>query len=225
MPYQTGIEIECHCSDPWKLDTDLRKIDGIIENNSDSKEIRFRVAAGINGMIALEAALGLITKICMLNPGSGIHYHIDCRESFYDVRDYTYKISREDNWILKALDSWNYQGKYNSRSMGERKTHWVRICPTYETLEFRIGEMTFNYAVILKRIISAQAIVRGIKKLSVTSPKRTKSNLEKKQQIRKIKKLRYRMRGVSKVRMPKEASQTVQRLLAGLSDIEIQYGQ
>lgn len=216
LPYETGIEIECHCIDPWELDKQLRKIDGILEASSESDEVRIRLTTGIRGMRALEQALVIITERCQLNPGSGIHYHIDCRGCFGNILEFSMvKIRRDDNWILKALDSWNYKGNYNSRSIGECKSHWVRLCKTYLTLEFRIGEMTFDYTLILQRIKSAQNIVHKIKELSLmspkgASPKRTKSDRNTAlQQTRKMKKLRYRLhhkfglRNNKKMQLPK----------------------
>jgi hypothetical protein len=71
----------------------------------------------------------------------------------------------EEEWILGELDKWKYDGTYNSRGIsvgGYCTGGWLRHNPL-GTLEFRVGNMTFDYEVILGRILSATRIVKKIK--------------------------------------------------------------
>ena len=61
-------------------------------------------------------------------------------------------------WMLAEIDEWNYKGKYNKRNFEFNKSSWIRAHGIYSTLEYRIGEMTFDYKLIVKRIIHCQSI-------------------------------------------------------------------
>jgi hypothetical protein len=76
-------------------------------------------------------------------------------------------IAKNSNWVLKELGSWNYSGNFNRKKMGFSKSfnryNWVQWRSSYKTLEFRTGEMSFGYSLIVKRISHAQRISYKLK--------------------------------------------------------------
>lgn len=176
IPYSTGIEIECHMKHGMELSECIsfdRKVygAGFIFTGFDMYEKRFRLHSGVQGLIELYHMTEIAKEYFLLNSKSGIHYHIDMT----DVYDYlptecdymTGKLPSIDimfPWLLKELDEWGYTGNFNRRGIGVSKQWWVRPCEYLKTLEFRIGEMTFDYEVLVKRILHCQSIVKRIKK-------------------------------------------------------------
>lgn len=164
LPYDTGIEIEC----AW-LKTDFEYhfqqpecvIKDLISHQHDGSEKRFRIPPGIKGMICLYRITEWLKEHCGLNERSGIHYHIDMGNTFYH---YQYIKNEDHEWMLKSLDKWGYKGHYNSRRVSDTKKGWIAIRTGKNSLEFRIGEMTFDYELLIKRILNCQNIVRKIKK-------------------------------------------------------------
>ena len=83
LPYSTGVEIECTSKDNISLSAarlGFNNIPNIIEVDIDYREQRFRIPKGISGAICLYEICEKLKLMCMLNMGSGIHYHIDCRD-------------------------------------------------------------------------------------------------------------------------------------------------
>jgi hypothetical protein len=162
LPYSTGFEIECSKANTFK-DKYFNLIPDIMSIDCDGGEQRYRIPNGINGLLCLYNICNQLKLHSMLNMGSGIHYHIDCRGTFSKLVEHigenpTYKES-----ILKKLDTWNYMGTYNPRDISDGRK-WVRMNSRYCTFEFRIGEMSFDYQVLVKRIIHANDIIRDLKR-------------------------------------------------------------
>lgn len=164
LPYDTGIEIECNSpANKLVFERECRKISNI-KNIEFTDEFKCRIPSGIKGLICLWEVCELLKKHCTLNPQSGIHYHVD----FTDIKNwyaFKYNILTDSNsyiWILNSLKSWNYKGRYNEWIVSNSKTA-VRLHSGYNTIEFRIGEMTFDYPLIIKRIIHCQNISKKIK--------------------------------------------------------------
>lgn len=161
LPFSTGFEIECDKSDKFDV-KNFEDIVDIMDVNCDSHEQRFRIPKGIKGLNCLYKISQQLKINSLLNPNSGIHYHVDFTKYFHLLNDEVIKDNKE--WILNELDSWNYKGNYNSRNI-TKLFSWVRIQPTFKTLEFRIGEMTFDYSLLFKRITHCNAIVKKLSKL------------------------------------------------------------
>lgn len=163
IPYSTGFEIECHYGQSYN-EQSFRAIPDIMEVQNADYEQRYRIPTGIRGMICLYHISQQLKVNSELNLGSGIHYHIDCTE-IWDGNLYD-KTSLADNadWILEELDEWGYKGTYNKRGTNPGKGNWVRA-NGLKTLEFRIGEMTFDYPLLLKRITHCNSIVYRFKKI------------------------------------------------------------
>lgn len=165
LPYSIGIEIECKLVQPRIYNNKMGEIKNLLSYDFDGSEIKFRIPSGIEGMVCLYEALEVIKTTCELNEGSGIHYHVDCTdiEDVYWTRLQTVNKPMVD-WMLLALDSWNYKGTFNARAVTwDNKHAWVNFREHFKTIEFRIGEMSFDYMLIIKRIIHLCNIVRKYK--------------------------------------------------------------
>lgn len=204
LPYSTGIEVEATFSEEttnkWNRGESslggkiinleaveqeaLRNIPYLMTCDFDQNEQRFRIPAGIKGLICLEHISNWMKEHMELNMASGIHYHIDFSEmDFFNIADSSERftkvegIAANSQWMLKPLKSWNYTGSFNSWTVSYMKTA-VKFHTDYKTVEFRIGEMTFDYSLMIKRILNLQNICRKFKtdykKGSLKSPKRTK---------------------------------------------------
>lgn len=166
LRYSTGIEIEASQLDKNnrnKLEKELKKLNLIsFQLSGCEEESRFRIPAGIQGMITLYHLSEILKRYYGLNLQSGIHYHIDLN-SFIQEKSRQFIIQNfleSEKEILKELDQWNYNGSYNSPKVKcFSKNSWVNVLGRHNTAEFRIGEMTFDYEILIKRIIHAQSIV------------------------------------------------------------------
>lgn len=175
LPSDTGIEVECSWKDEVieKADYSERNIVCNIpylkEHSHDTYEKRFRIPPGIEGMICLYYISEWLKENCMFNEESGNHYHVDTGK-FYS---HQYSIPYEEHkWILLSLDKWGYKGKYNSRGVSGSKSTWLTERQTKNTFEFRLGEMTFDYELLIKRIVNCQNIVMKLRhKYELNQPK------------------------------------------------------
>jgi hypothetical protein len=157
LPYTTGFEIECSQNKTFKIEH-FKAIPDIVEVNVDSWEQRFQIPAGIKGLICLWNICEQLKLNSLLNEDSGIHIHVDMT-GFSVPAD-----TRRFRWMLDELDSWNYKGSYNNRNISISKGNWVRVNTSFKTIEFRICEMTFDYNVLIKRIIHVNSIVKRLKR-------------------------------------------------------------
>lgn len=149
LPYSIGFEIECGDINIHSYPDEFRKIPFIMEVICDSYEKRFRIPPGINGIVCLYF-ISLNAKIYLtLNKDSGIHYHCDFSDVYDELqyRDMNKHHELHDE-ILRQLDSWEYKGNYNLRQYGG----WFRR-NALGTIEYRVGEMSFEYTLWIKRIL------------------------------------------------------------------------
>lgn len=153
LPYSVGIEIECHRGPDYNIKF-FEDIPNIMDVVVDGGEQRYRIPKGIDGMVCLYR-LCILLKEYSLMTDSGHHYHIDLEE--INGINNTF-LEKHSSWILKELEKWKYSGTYNKKRIGG----WIRRSH-FPTLEFRIGNMTFEYDVIIKRLIHASDIVRRLK--------------------------------------------------------------
>lgn len=169
LPYSTGIEIECTMKNGFNEES-FRDIEGLLSCDVNKySEQRFRIDNGINGLKALRIISDNMIKEGLLNEDSGIHYHIDCTDA-YDTFTHENVESNKD-WMLEELDTWNYKGSYNKRDVSfTMSANWIRFQPSFKTMEFRLGEMTFSYPLLFKRIVHANSIVKRYKANTFISP-------------------------------------------------------
>lgn len=161
LPYSTGIEIECEQSAKFNVE-EFINIPNIMDVNIDKFEQRFRIPPGIKGLVCLYQISNTLSKNSLLNLDSGNHYHIDFTDSYELLSEEG--INDNEEWILRELDSWEYKGTYNRRACKFNTNHnWVRFQEGFKTMEIRIGEMTFDYGLLFKRITHANHIARKLK--------------------------------------------------------------
>lgn len=162
LPYSTGFEIECDRAKNFNEENFI-KIPDILDVTCDYSEQRFRIPSGLKGFKCLFNIMETLKTNSIPNQDAGYHYHID----FTDVYDKLTKefIDSQSSYILKELDKWNYIGTYNRKEVNFNALGgvWVRFQSMFKTMEIRIGEMSFDYVVIINRILHCQEIARNIK--------------------------------------------------------------
>lgn len=193
MPREVGIEIECdiNYSYPEIYDANsharmFRRIPGLLAIDNDGGEQRYRISSGIEGMKALYEICKLLKLYSKINNGSGIHYHIDFRDRYRLLSDQLDKLGDHGcrlyslQWMIDRVKHWRYKGSYNPMYVSTAKKG-IRLHSGNSTIEFRTGEMTFDYEVMIKRIISAQSVVKTLvfkvdsNSLSLKSPQASRS--------------------------------------------------
>jgi hypothetical protein len=169
LPYSVGIEWEAHLAHRWTpaaVAEYLQTATGgaLLAVEIDYQEQRIRLPAGLPGLLALWAVTEALPVCMRLNPGSGIHYHVDATDvpTLWRRDQLHIVIAANNAWVLTALESWNYTGNYNHWECSTAKTA-VRFHQPLQTLEFRVGAMTFAYTELLQRCKHACAITRKIK--------------------------------------------------------------
>lgn len=162
LPYSTGFEIECSKSKTFDIN-EFKNIPDIMDVNISGAEQRFRIPNGLKGLQCLYNISCKLKKNSLLNLGSGIHYHIDFTDKFEDYNQINSLINNFHPYILQELASWGYKGKYNNKDVSIGGHTWVRFNTEFKTFEFRIGEMTFDYNLLLERIIHCNKIIKYIK--------------------------------------------------------------
>lgn len=198
LPYSTGFEIECGNKNMGR-DFKFTTSNLIDDCYNDDSEKRFRIPPGIEGLIALWYVCEELKQKAELNKDSGIHYHIDCT----DLPFKWYNGNRNTEWdittpaelfhnngsndsntsiqskalaepFLRELQKWNYRGTYNARRILLKNNGWIRFSH-HNTMEFRCGEMSFDYEHLAFRAIHANSITRRVKKILTDEfTKRTK---------------------------------------------------
>lgn len=161
LPYSTGFEIECVQSESFDVQNFL-KIPNILDVNVDSSEQRFRIPNGILGLNCLYNISIELKKNSILNSNSGNHYHVDFTDEYHKLS--SLHVDSVSEYILNELDSWKYKGTYNKRKCefsGAR--NWTRFKESTRTMEFRIGEMTFDYGLLFKRIVHCNKLAKHLK--------------------------------------------------------------
>lgn len=163
LPYRTGIEIEINTYltvNGHNLFSSVSFLEKVV---FEPQEIKFRIPSGIKGIICLYEICEILKKEYKLNPKSGIHYHIDCLDIERFNQFTFFHLNKDNSWVLNTLKSWNYTGDYNEWEIGSLKNTVISFRDWHNTIEFRLGEMTFDYNLMLKRIIHAQNITKKLK--------------------------------------------------------------
>lgn len=158
LPYSIGFEIECGNIERADF-SEFHKIPFIIDVDCDEYEKRFRIPSGINGILCLYF-ISLNAKIYLtLNMGSGMHYHCDFSDISNNILFSKIIVIPElQEYVLKELESWDYKGTYNTKKFGG----WFR-CNSLDTIEYRVGEMTFDYNIWIKRILHVTQLSQYIR--------------------------------------------------------------
>lgn len=172
FPYSFGIEWEINTSNipmlypesmlHLSLPLKFSRYTNIYRIDQNETEFRQRFWPGKHGLLQLYWVCEFLKKTSHPNPLSGLHYHIDCTDVDDFLRFTTF--CETQDWVLDALISWGYTGTYNKWTISMYKNA-VRMHHGYDTIEFRIGEMSFDYSLIVKRVKHCQAIVQRLKYL------------------------------------------------------------
>lgn len=168
LPYSHGMEFECVQKKTYNVE-EFKKIPNILDVNVDSSEQRYRIPAGLKGMICLYNISECLKQNSIVDLDSSNHYHTD----FTDIINYKNLATTENKeWIIEELKKWETAKDYTYCN------NWIRFFNSLGTLEIRIGEPTFEYSVIIKRLIQCDNIARKIK--SQISPQHVLRELKKK---------------------------------------------
>jgi hypothetical protein len=170
LPYSVGLEFEVDNSNTFN-EKDFLEIPDLIETDVKYGEKRFRVPTGIKGLCAIYNICEKLKTNCLLTE-SGIHCHVDFSD-FPPINDGTNTywnlittnqnfIDQNKEFLLQELDKWEYKGSYNPRGISKSRT-WIRMREGYKTFEFRIIEMTFDYEVLIRRVLHASLLSKLLK--------------------------------------------------------------
>lgn len=154
LPVSVGIEIESVISKSNNLQLFKDKVQNynLLDLNLSVSEQRFRIDKGYKGLISLYDTLEVFKELVDFNPLSGIHVHLDLTKYWNNLNRLEF-IKKHEEEILNSLDSWEYKGGYNRRTISNGgKGVWLSFREHFKTLECRIIEMTFDYTLLFKRI-------------------------------------------------------------------------
>lgn len=153
LPYSIGIEFECFQKDRYDI-LAFESIPNIMDVNIDSAEQRYRIPSGLKGLVCLYHICMQMKINSELDLRSSNHYHFD----FTDIEERE-SIKNKDNekYILDELVKWGTALNLSQQD------NWIRFFNCLGTLEIRIGEPTFEYNVIIKRLIDGCRISKFLK--------------------------------------------------------------
>lgn len=160
LPFSVGIEFECGMQETYNK-KDFEAIPYIVDIDVDEYEQRYRIPKGLKGLQCLYHLSTALYKNSVINEGSGIHYHVDFTDCYSRITDDF--IRKEEDYILRELQKWNYKGTYNRKQVKRNQRGWVQVSDEFKTFEFRIGEMTFDYNLLFKRISHLIKICKQVK--------------------------------------------------------------
>lgn len=160
LPYSIGIEFDTQPSENYDIEN-FRKIPDIMSIQNDSLEQRYRIPNGVAGMICLYNLLEQMKVNNIYDEIGGIHIHVDMTNTFEALN--TNKIKELEDYILTELDKWKYGGTYNRREVNlNSRSGWINFQSGFKTMEIRICNMTFDYTILIAKIIHACEIVTHI---------------------------------------------------------------
>lgn len=152
-----GYEIEC--TDSLSLfarkDAELgKKFDKLkFKNYNDDFteefcEHRIRIA-GYRNIKDFYKLCNLLSENCKLNPGGGVHIHVNNpnkislnRQKLYDPKNELLNHFKEEIF--------QYKGNYNPIIYDNRKPGAILNRQSYSSIEFRMGHCTFNFRLLIK---------------------------------------------------------------------------
>lgn len=129
---------------------------------------------GFRQLVGFHKVLETMKSDLISCPGSGIHIHIDISPFIPDKiedRRGTYERWLENirNQMVINLDmvyeifGSKYTGEYNRKSCRiDQKGNWVNIRSGFKTIEFRIGELTFDYEELIDIVIKLQKLTKEV---------------------------------------------------------------
>lgn len=192
LPYSIGIEFDTQVSEDYDLQNFIA-IPDIMEIRNDSLEQRYRIPNGIKGMVCLYNLLEQMKLNNIFDELGGIHFHVDMTRTYKYLT--AHKLRDCEQYILTELDKWKYPGTYNKRGINFGHSYigtsgnWLRFQSGFKTAEFRICEMTFDYDVLIKRLIHGCEIISHLNNHIHPSHTVTYEYLDKDEIIKYIRKV------------------------------------
>ena len=159
IPYSVGIEMEYDL-----LQENIKHTSSIdfycLDKQFWSNEQTFRIPNGYKGLLCLEL-VSLYLKKYQTNTNSGNHYHIDCTENYLEVFK---AIKKEKEFVLSELETWGTNDIINKKEIGQdTKFTYCNLRSHFKTAEFRIGELTCEFPLLLNRILSCTDIIKTVR--------------------------------------------------------------
>lgn len=166
FPYSHGIEFECFMKDIYAeyYENYFNSIPNIMDVNVDRNEQRYRIPSGLTGLICLYEICENMKKYSIVDLASSNHYHTDMTDvkelTHWNTNNLNYQEFQNDNecWIIDELKTWNSYRNTSKAYLG----CWYKY-NELGTLEIRIGEPTFEYSIIAKRLMQCSQIVTKLK--------------------------------------------------------------
>ncbi len=158
LPFRVGIEFE-HGEVPYNYFYDSNSL-GLYFNHgitlgSSETQVSFK---GYKNLIYLYKYLNFLSDTVPFNLDSGIHIHIDATNFFESINVMSIPQSIID-YIIQIFD---YTGSYNDHIMSTWKQA-IRIHGRYQTLEYPIFKMTYNYSDLVKWILICSYLNKCVK--------------------------------------------------------------
>lgn len=163
LPLRWGIEFECINGLPININNSLNLYDfsqNYPYNPESDQQNEIRLSGqGYLYLSALYMALNKMKTYCKLIDGGGIHIHINYLNYPTNQSKLVTFFSQSKilDQVYKIFGS-KYVGNYNLKNCSIHKGNWVRI--THNTIEFRIGDLTFEYEEIVQILIKLQSLVK-----------------------------------------------------------------
>lgn len=177
LPHSVGFEIECGINRSYSTSEIKDAINIIVEkykpitdhffiSEPSDYENRFRIPKGKMGLHCLYDICKLLKKYYLLNTSSGIHYHVDSPwvKSLDSNATFNDNDKIVNDYVIQQLESWDYKGTYNIKKISFVKGCWVVFRVGLGTIEYRIGEMTFDFSLIIKRMSHVCALTNVLNK-------------------------------------------------------------
>ena len=153
------MEFECIQQKHYNKEL-FEAIPNIIHVNVDSSEQRYRIPSGLKGMVCLYHISNLMKDMSIIDEGSSNHYHTDLTDIWEQVfqKGYCRKQLQGYDYITESLKKWETAFDYS------RTGNWWYF-NDIGTLEVRIGEPTFEYNIIIKRLMQCSDLCKIIRNI------------------------------------------------------------
>lgn len=156
LPFSMGFEFEADNYEKSSFKTEyFTSIPDIMNADFDYNEHRYRIPTGLKGLVCLFTLCETLKKHTILDLDSSIHYHTDLTD-IYDNMIESKHYGQEIGSIQEKLKEWGTAKNLDSIN------GWCKL-NSLKTLEIRIGEPTYDYSIIIKRVFSCTEIARDLK--------------------------------------------------------------
>jgi hypothetical protein len=158
LPYSHGMEFECSQQSNYDEES-FKKIPNIMEVKVDSYEQRYRIPSGLKGMVCLYDICNLMKDMSINNTESSTHYHTDLTDIWSEINVSGYRQQPKGyDYITESLKEWETAFDYS------KTANWWYF-NDLGTLEVRIGEPTFDYNIIIKRLMQCSDLCKQIRNI------------------------------------------------------------